>query len=106
MDLAIMNTRRSKGRIRGSWALFFVIPIISIIITGCDGIVVEGGGAPSIGIGAINATAIQTDGKIVVAGEVVAPAGGTDLALVRYKTDGTLDTAFGLAPGGIVTTTP
>ena len=34
--------------------------------------------------------AIQSDGKIVVAGQT-----GTDFALVRYNTDGSLDTTFG-----------
>ena len=37
-----------------------------------------------------NAMAIQKDGKIVVAGY-----SNTDFAVVRYNTDGTLDSAFG-----------
>ncbi|MCA9899305.1 MAG: hypothetical protein H6654_02890 [Ardenticatenaceae bacterium] len=41
---------------------------------------------------------IQSDGKIVAAGNV----GINDFALVRYEKDGSLDTAFGV--GGIVTT--
>ncbi len=54
-----------------------------------------------------NAVAIQTDGKIVAAG-TTGPSSGyggtTDkFALVRYNTNGTLDTAFGA--GGKVTTT-
>ncbi len=46
--------------------------------------------------------AIQADGRIVVAGFGPTPTGGTDIALVRYNSDGTLDTTFGA--GGIVTT--
>jgi len=44
-----------------------------------------------------NAVAIQTDGRIVVAGQTA-----TDLALARYKPDGGLDPSFGT--GGKVTT--
>jgi uncharacterized delta-60 repeat protein/uncharacterized repeat protein (TIGR02543 family) len=47
------------------------------------------------------AVAIQSDGKIVVAGETN-NFGGSDSVLVRYNTDGTLDTTFG--GSGIVTT--
>jgi uncharacterized delta-60 repeat protein len=51
-----------------------------------------------------NAVAIQTDGKIVAAG--ASPSGLSidtiDFALVRYNTDGSLDTSFGT--GGKVTT--
>lgn len=45
--------------------------------------------------GLANTIAIQTDGKILVAGS------GTDATVVRYNTDGTLDTGFGTA--GIAT---
>lgn len=38
---------------------------------------------------------IQPDGKIVVAGQTNRNGGDFDFALVRYKTDGTLDTTFG-----------
>jgi uncharacterized delta-60 repeat protein len=38
--------------------------------------------------------AVQSDGKILVAGEFPSP-GYTSLALVRYETNGTLDTTFG-----------
>jgi uncharacterized delta-60 repeat protein len=44
----------------------------------------------------------QTDGALVVAGEVQYGTGGTDFVLVRYRTDGTLDPTFGA--GGIVVT--
>jgi uncharacterized delta-60 repeat protein len=47
------------------------------------------------------AVAIQSDGKIVVAG--YAPVGGNNnFALARYNSDGSLDTSFG--SGGMVTT--
>ena len=45
------------------------------------------------------AVAVQADGKIVEAGT---SSGGTDVALVRYNTDGSLDTSFG--GDGIVVT--
>src|SRR5215471_8409512 len=46
---------------------------------------------------AVRGTAIQSDGKIVVAG-----SDGNDFTLARYNTDGTLDTGFGSA-GKVVT---
>ncbi|KFE66236.1 delta-60 repeat domain-containing protein [Hyalangium minutum] len=48
------------------------------------------------------AVAVQSDGKILVAGTTEAGASGYDFALVRYNTNGSLDTAFGT--GGKVTT--
>ena len=47
------------------------------------------------------AVAIQTDGKIIVAGSSFSGL-STTFAITRYKTDGTMDTSFGW--GGIVTT--
>jgi uncharacterized delta-60 repeat protein len=47
--------------------------------------------------------AIQPDGKIIVAGEGQG-AFDTDIAVVRYNDDGTVDTSFGPAGTGIVTT--
>jgi uncharacterized delta-60 repeat protein len=44
--------------------------------------------------------AIQSDGKIVVAGGAVASNGAPELALARYTTSGSLDSTFG--NGGIV----
>jgi uncharacterized delta-60 repeat protein len=44
-------------------------------------------------------TALQADGKIVVAGRV---CGGCEFALIRFNIDGTIDAGFG--GGGIVTT--
>jgi uncharacterized delta-60 repeat protein len=47
--------------------------------------------------------ALQSDGKIVVAGEAFTPGVyGSDFALARYNSDGSLDTSFGT--GGKVTT--
>ena len=40
------------------------------------------------------AMTVQTDGKILVAGTVSIGAGNSDLALVRYWSDGTLDSTF------------
>ena len=41
-----------------------------------------------------SAVAIQPDGKIVVAGSRYGNAGGSSFAVVRYNTDGSLDTSF------------
>jgi uncharacterized delta-60 repeat protein len=46
--------------------------------------------------------AVQPDGKIVVGGRVVTGQFTSDFALVRYESNGTLDTSFGA--GGEVTT--
>jgi uncharacterized delta-60 repeat protein len=54
-----------------------------------------------------NAVAIQGDGKIVVAGNAFADPFGSrtsDIAVLRYNTDGTLDTAGFGSGTGIVTT--
>jgi uncharacterized delta-60 repeat protein len=50
----------------------------------------------------LNAVAIQADGKIVVAGELMVEFGDSEFGLARYNTDGTLDSTFG--EGGKVTT--
>ena len=47
--------------------------------------------------------ALQGDGKIVVSGEVGATTGPTSLGVLRYNSDGTLDTSFGT--GGVETVT-
>ena len=48
-----------------------------------------------------NDVAVQSDGKIVVVGEIY-DASGTNFGLVRYNTNGTLDNTFGT--GGLVST--
>src|SRR6266568_281258 len=48
------------------------------------------------------ALVLQTDGKIVAAGEATSSRRGEDFALARYNPNGTLDTTFGV--GGKVTT--
>jgi len=55
---------------------------------------------------AVFAVVIRTDGKIVVAGYADGLIGGVngDFALARYNTDGSLDTSFGSAGTGKVTT--
>jgi uncharacterized delta-60 repeat protein len=50
-----------------------------------------------------NAIAVQTDGKIVVAGAASDKSGNNALAVLRYNPDGTLDSTFG--SGGMVLTT-
>lgn len=47
------------------------------------------------------AVALQTDGKIIVAGMTTNTTTGKDFACLRYNTNGTLDTSFGT--NGIVT---
>ena len=49
-----------------------------------------------------NAIAIQTDGKLVAAGQTTFFADDGDFALARYNSDGSLDVSFG--SGGILTT--
>ncbi len=46
-----------------------------------------------------NAIAIQSDGKIIVGGLIALSTGGSEAALIRLNTNGTLDTSFG--NGGI-----
>lgn len=46
--------------------------------------------------------AIQTDGKIIVAGHSTSTVTGKDFAVVRYNSDGSLDNTFG--NNGVVTT--
>ena len=41
-----------------------------------------------------NAVVVQANGKIVVAGSYDYGGGDTDLAVLRYNSDGTLDTTF------------
>ncbi len=50
-----------------------------------------------------NAIAVQMDGKIVVAGGASDKSGSNALAVLRYNSDGTLDSTFG--NGGMVLTT-
>jgi len=49
----------------------------------------------------LNKLAIQEDGKIVVAGYTSNPDASSDMLLLRYNTNGTLDTGFGT--NGVVT---
>jgi uncharacterized delta-60 repeat protein len=50
----------------------------------------------------VAAVAIQADGRIVAAGQVVASPGDSEFGLARYEPDGTLDSTFG--GDGTVTT--
>lgn len=56
-----------------------------------DGKVTTGVGNTS---SANSAIATQADGKVVVAGHVSNPTTGTDFAVIRYNSDGSLDTTF------------
>src|SRR5436309_2513741 len=53
----------------------------------------------------VEALAQQSDGRLVVAGEVFARTGGEQAYLARYRTDGHLDTSFGIA-GRVYTNLP
>lgn len=56
----------------------------------------QGSGFPPGSLERVNGMAIQSDGKIVVAGAVVHPVSGeSDFALARFTPDGELDTSFG-----------
>ncbi|MDG2307482.1 MAG: hypothetical protein P8R42_23085 [Candidatus Binatia bacterium] len=52
--------------------------------------------------GGADAVVLQPDAKIVAAGFAVPGSSGVDFGLVRYESDGNLDTSFGV--GGVVTT--
>ena len=49
----------------------------------------------SAGLDQFEAIAVQTDGKIVAVGVSNGGAGGSDFAVARYNTDGSLDTTCG-----------
>lgn len=59
---------------------------------GTGGLVTTDLGSPSDSACCI---AVQSDGKIVLAGETTRSSTGTDFALVRYNSNGTLDSSFG-----------
>jgi len=59
---------------------------------GTGGMVVTDLGSQSDGAYAV---AVQPDGKIVVAGQTDSPSTSTDFAVVRYNSDGSLDSGFG-----------
>jgi uncharacterized delta-60 repeat protein len=49
----------------------------------------------SAGLNTARAVAIQTDGKIIAAGGALAYGSSSDIAIVRYNPDGSLDASFG-----------
>ena len=69
---------------------------------GAGGIVTTPNTTTGCGDVANCALAIQSDGKILVAGGASASNGAAELAVARYNANGTLDSTFGT--GGIVTT--
>lgn len=54
------------------------------------------------GAGSANALAIQPDDKIVVAGTYTNTSGNTDVTVLRFNANGTLDTGFGTASSGSI----
>jgi uncharacterized delta-60 repeat protein len=61
-------------------------------------VITDFGSAPDYAL----SMALQSDGRIVAAGETIQPATGYDFAVTRYTTSGALDTTFG--SGGKVIT--
>src|SRR5262249_1861763 len=57
---------------------------------GTGGIVITPAGASS----AAHSVAVQNDGKIVAAGQTISSDGSSDMAVVRYNIDGSLDSTF------------
>jgi uncharacterized delta-60 repeat protein len=65
---------------------------------GLNGLVTTDTNGPNINQDRAEAMVIQSDGKIVTAGSTYSTASGTlsiDFLVVRYNTDGSLDTSFG-----------
>jgi uncharacterized delta-60 repeat protein len=50
--------------------------------------------AVSVASNVANAVVVQSDGKLVIAGYSYNASGNTDFALIRYNTNGSLDTSF------------
>jgi uncharacterized delta-60 repeat protein len=84
--------------------LFLVLPALTFaapgdldLSFGNGGKVVTRGNSnyPGFGLSGAYAMAIQSDGKIVVAGEGTAGSGTWDFAVVRFNTNGSFDTSFG-----------
>ena len=102
----------STGRVRAILALALVIALIAAgvfarVRANTDDVQAEAAGDldPTFGNGGkivtdfsvpagANALAIQSDGKLIVAGIVQLPT-GFDFGLARYNPDGSLDTSFG-----------
>lgn len=109
----LSSSRRPERTAR---AALTILTIVMVIITAIPAGVQAAAGDldPSFGTGGkvttdffgdidrANALALQSDGKIVVAGTAVNSNTGGDFALTRYNSDGSLDMSFGTA--GKVTT--
>ena len=91
--------------------------LIGAALLGSSGLLMAQAGSldPTFGTGGIvttsftgfndaiaNVTAIQSDGKILVAGQIPNSQGLGEAGVARYNTDGSLDSSFGTA--GVVTT--
>jgi uncharacterized delta-60 repeat protein len=62
---------------------------------GANGIVAHNNAAGGFGDDSGNAIALDSSGRIIVAGRSQNAAGGNDMVIWRYNADGTPDTAFG-----------
>src|SRR6185295_9146282 len=51
--------------------------------------------SPRTDVSTVYAMVLQPDGKLVVGGSVPRASGRSDIALMRFRTDGTLDPGFG-----------
>lgn len=75
-----------------AWAVLFSVAL-SLAVAGCG----VGGSAVSYNNDHAYALAVQSDGKIVAAGDSYNPVSGWHVALMRFNADGSLDNAFGNA---------
>jgi uncharacterized delta-60 repeat protein len=112
-DVAISVAIQTDGKIvvAGGVAINGVDPKFGVVRYNTDGTLDTAGFGSGTGIVVTNVVkkrfdeptgvALQTDGKIVAAGSV-GGGGNTDFGVVRYTTNGTLDSSFGT--GGIART--
>jgi uncharacterized delta-60 repeat protein len=104
---AVAVTIQSDGRIVAAGRANFSIAVARYLADGSldasfdgDGLVLTSVGGPSF---SLSGMALHANGRIVVTGSLPTPGGVLDdFAVVRFKTDGSLDTSLGGA--GIVTT--
>jgi len=120
MSKSIIKTAAVRGRSTTSARVVLALTLVSALISAglfararasTDDVRTEAAGDldPSFGNGGkvatdfsvptgANALAIQSDGKLIVAGVVQLPT-GFDFGLARYNPDGSLDTTFGTGGG-------
>src|SRR5207302_3372849 len=102
MKRSLFNPRNfTKSKTSAKWfplLLFLTVLVLPSLSMGQAGTL-----DPTFGINGIvttantgaNAAALQSDGKIVVAGSIATMQNGQQTGLLRYNTDGTLDASFG-----------